>query len=487
MASAAEADGISAREDMVYFNGIDADTGTYAVPPMSIQALARCVRAGPELETQKRPMRAGLETFAPVFGKDLTAVGEVGWGVIFHADTAQAVRDALAPLIEHRRKQAGELLKVLDYKKGEQLRDWYIRHQIGFGTLEVTAVPYYLLLVGSPAEIPFEFQYLLGLEYAVGRLAFDTPDDYARYANSIASYETVPSVANTKQIVYWGTRHLGDPATNLSASQLIEPLANGIPSAQGYLKKPVQTAVGYSQKLYLGDEATRQTLLSTLHGDKPPAVMFTASHGMSLKSGRPAQSTDNGGLLCQEWPGFGTVKREHYLTGADVADDANVSGMVAFIFACFGGGTPDTDQFLMDLSQAGKAPPLAPQPFVAALPRRLLAHPRGSALAVIAHVDRAWGFSIKPPKINEPQIGPFYNGLGWVMDGSPIGHVIAQQFGQRYSALAAVLLNAISPTALAGTQPSDRDLVNYWLECNDARNYVVLGDPAARIRNDAFA
>ena len=29
---------------------------------------------------------------------------------------------ALAPFIEHRRKQAGDLLKVLDYKKGEQVR-----------------------------------------------------------------------------------------------------------------------------------------------------------------------------------------------------------------------------------------------------------------------------------------------------------------------------------------------------------------------------
>jgi hypothetical protein len=33
-------------------------------------------------------------------------------------------------------------------------------------------------------------------------------------------------------------------------------------------------------------------------------------------------------------------------------------------------------------------------------------------------------------------------------------------------------------------RPSDRDLVTYWLQRNDAQNYVLLGDPAARIRND---
>jgi hypothetical protein len=34
---------------------------------------------------------------------------------------------------------------------------------------------------------------------------------------------------------------------------------------------------------------------------------------------------------------------------------------------------------------------------------------------------------------------------------------------------------------------SDRDLVNCWLERNDAQKYVVLGDPAVRIRRNALA
>ena len=43
----------------------------------------------------------------------------------------------------------------------------------------------------------------------------------------------------------------------------------------------------------------------------------------------------------------------------------------------------------------------------------------------------------------------------------------------------------LSPTAPAGDKLSDKDLVNCWLERNDAQNYVMLGDPAVRIRNDA--
>lgn len=480
----------SANPDLIYFNGIDPDTGTYAVPPQTIDELAKKVRARPGVDALADVQGETPRSFAVPFDMDLTDLSQAGWGVIFSEDTPQSVRDALAPLLEHRRKQAGDLFKVLDYKrndqKGEQVRDWYRRHNIAAANLEPTLVPYYLLVAGPPTSIPFEFQYLLGAEYAVGRLAFDKPEEYARYAQSVVAYETAPSLRNNKEIVYWGTHHMGDPSTELSDTLLIEPLANGVPGAAGALKTPIHTKVGYAKKLFSGDEAARDALLGTLHSDKPPAVLFTASHGMSIKPDKPNQMTDNGALLCQDWTGFGRVERNHYLAAADIPDDANVSGLVAFLFACFGGGTPDTDQFLMDLSQAATAPPLAPKPFVAALPRRLLSHPKGSALAVIGHVDRAWGFSIKPPKMTDAKIGPFYNGLGFIMNGSPVGHAIAQQFGQRFTVLSATLLSAVSPTSPAFMRPSDRDLVTYWLERNDAQNYVMLGDPAVRIRKDAF-
>jgi hypothetical protein len=359
--------------------------------------------------------------------------------------------------------------------------------QIGVGTFAAERVPYYLLLAGPPTAIPFEFQYLLGGEYAVGRLAFDRATEYGQYARSVVAYETAASVGNHKEVVYWGTRHLGDPATNLSASLLVEPLARGTPDGPSLYKQSVHERLKYAGKLYDGDAALRAVLLETLHADKPPALLFTASHGMAIQSGRPNQMSDNGGLLCQDWPGFGSVKRQHYVAAADVSDDANVSGLVAILFACFGGGTPDTDQFLMNLAQPAAAPPLAPQPFVAALPRRLLAHPRGGALAVIGHVDRAWGFSIQPPKTTGSQIGPFYNGLCFILDGCPVGHAVAQQFGQRFVTLSATLLSVVSPSAPASLLPSDRDLVTYWLERNDAQNYVLLGDPAVRIRKDALA
>ena len=130
--------------------------------------------------------------------------------------------------------------------------------------------------------------------------------------------------------------------------------------------------------------------------------------------------------------------------------------------------------------------PLASEPFVAALPRRLLAHPNGGALAVVGHVDRAWSFSIRPPSASGPQIRTFINTLTYMLGGAPAGFAIQQNFGGRYCALSVELLNVLSPTAPPGDKLSDKALVNCWLERNDAQNNVMLRDPAVRIRNDVL-
>jgi hypothetical protein len=469
--------------DLLFVNGIDFDTGKYAFAPRSIDDIAKQVLARPGVRTFEETHGDKPRSFELPFGVT-EKLEDAGWGIVFHEDTPPEVRKALDPLIELRRKRAADRLKVLDYKKGEQVRDWYQRQGTSAGNLDPDKVPYYLLLIGGPDLIPFEFQYLVGVEYATGRLAFDKAEDYERYARSTVSYESAKAVLNAREIAYWGTRHLGDGATNLSASMLIDPLANGVPGSTGLLKQAINTQVRYDRKLSLGDDATKANLLQALHAQKPPAMLFTASHGLSMRSGQDGQTATQGALLCQDWPGFGSVRTEHCLAATDIADDANVNGTVAMLFACYGAGTPDMDQFLKDLSQAGKAPPLAPQPFVAALPRRLLAHPNGSALAVIGHVDRAWGFSMQAAKVADPQIATFRNSIGDILSGLPVGHAMCGRFGARFAELSAMLLSATAPNAAVASRPTDRDLVNRWIERNDAQNFVLLGDPAVRVRND---
>jgi Peptidase family C25 len=474
-------------KELVYVNGINFETGQYAVPPQPIDEIAKRIFQRPGLDKFSDVHAEHDRSFGVPFGVDLDQPPQAGWGIIFHPDTPQDVRAALAPLVAHRRQQIGDLVKELDYRRDEQMRDWYRRHGVSPGAVDPAIVPYYLVLIGGPELIPFEFQYLLGVDYAVGRLTFDTAGEYERYVRSVIAYETARTIPNGREIAYWGTRHPGDSATNLSAALLIDPLANGLADG-GLLKVPIHAdpKVNYQRKLMAADSATKANLLDLLHQAKPPAMLFTASHGMQLRSGQSAQATTQGALLCQDWTTFGSVKPSHILAAADVLDDANVNGMVAMIFACFGAGTPDADQFLMDLSQAGNAPTLAPKPFISALPRRLLTHPNGSALAVIGHIDRAWAYSIQAPKTAGPQILAFRNSLGFLMTGMPVGYVLSGQFSSRFSALSAALLSATSPTAPPAIRLPDRDLVTAWIQRNDAQNYVLLGDPAVRIRADVL-
>ena len=125
----------------------------------------------------------------------------------------------------------------------------------------------------------------------------------------------------------------------------------------------------------------------------------------------------------------GSPDPSHFLTAADLDDEASVHGLIAFLFACYGAGTPVSDHFLADRS---KAPvPIAESPFVAALPQRLLTHPGGGALAVIGHVERAWGYSIRPVGLDN-RLLPFRNLLGRVLRGDPVG-LATKDFSDRYA------------------------------------------------------
>ena len=214
---------------------------------LAIDDIARQVSAHPGTDAFGNVHGDKPRSFALPFDMDPKKLDSSGWGIMFHEETPQKVRDALEPLMALRRTQAPERFKVLDYKKGEQARDWYACRGLAPGSIDPEIVPYYLLLIGPPDQIPFEFQYLLGVDYAIGRLSFDAPEDYERYARSTAAYESARSVPNGKEVSYWGTRHLGDPATDLSASMLIDPLANGIAGTAGALKQAINDTVGYGR------------------------------------------------------------------------------------------------------------------------------------------------------------------------------------------------------------------------------------------------
>ncbi|MFT3766641.1 MAG: C25 family cysteine peptidase [Minicystis sp.] len=462
-----EPDAASVPDDALSANGIDGTTGRPAFAPLTVTDIAARVRA----ELADQPF--GIDHDEIGIKRGAEDIAESGWGVVVPEGLDPAVRRALDKLCAHRAKQAGARYQELDFRPhDDDFARWLVRHEISPGDPNHDVVPKYLLLLGPPELIPLSFQYLLGIEYGVGRLCFDTPEEYARYAESVVAYETAPAATTAREICLWGPRR--DRATEVSSDDLLAPLVQGWGRSMG-----LGDAAQFRTTARLAEEATKENLLAALHrtSELPPTLLFTASHGAVWPSEHARQAAEQGAILAHDWFPGEPVERAHRIAADDIADSARIHGLVAFLFACYSAGTPAIDSF--PRSRAEPLRTIAPAPFISALPRRLLAHPGGGALGVIGHVDRAWGYSMKRAGA-APQVGPFREGLLRILRGAPLGDALAD-FGRRYSVLSTSLLSALDRGAAS---ISDDDLARRWIERNDAQGYVLLGDPGASVRRD---
>jgi hypothetical protein len=477
----------------IHPNGLDGRGGGYLLPALSFAEVARLARGRPvdpaflaELRRRARftpsaPRRALAE------GRDPKLLEEAGWGVVFPAGAdAEPLRQALAPLLELRRGQAARLDERLyreiggaaGYREGETTTPFLERLGAGPGPVDPTRVPYYLLLVGSPEAVPFRLQYQLGVQHAVGRLSFDSLEEYRRYAESVVAAETGAArgeASRARRAVFFAPANPGDEATRRSSRWLVPPLAASLQEER----------FGWQVETVSGPAATRARLAELLGAEGPgeaPALVFTAGHGVGFESGDPLQAEHQGALVCQDWPGpgGGGLERPHWLAAEDVGSDARPAGLVAFFFACFGAGTPREDDFTRQApaTEPTQRRQLAPQAFVSRLPRRLLGHPRGGALAVVGHVERAWDYSFLWEDAGS-QTEVFSSALRRLLGGHPVGSAL-EFFGQRYAQLEAALSEETEALGFGKTL-DEALLARLWTAARDARNTTLLGDPAVRV------
>jgi hypothetical protein len=466
-------------DNLLHFNGIDGDTGDYALPPMPPADLARLIRgeAGPENLTELRdkqrnkdPKHLGVRE-----GVDPKNLAETGWGIVFPQDADPAIREALSPLLALREGQAGERFRIYagedGYQTGETKSHWLARRprKMGPGQTDPRRVPYYLLICASPEEVPDRFQSQLDVQYAVGRIHFDDLDGYANYARSVVEAET-GGLRLPRRMEVFGVANPMDQATLLSAKHLVAPVRDEL----------AEDFADWSFTASMRERATKARLAELLGGADTPALLFTASHGMGFGPDSKRQLPHQGALLCQDWPGpgmhQGPIPQDCYFAGDDLGADANLLGLIAFFFACYGAGTPELDEFAQQAFQQPSR--ISPHPFMARLPMQMLARPRGGALAVIGHVDRAWSYSFRWPGAGR-QTGVFRDAFHRLLAGHPVGSAM-EPFGARYAELSTLLSDDLQQ-ADRGRSLEPRDLAGKWTANNDARGYALIGDPAVRL------
>lgn len=413
--------------------------------------------------------RGGFEFHSPNLNDPL----ETKWALLLSGKDkdAKRIETTLSPLVEHRK---GQVIFGPESDDLSTLEDWIFNEYTQKLDEER---PYYILIAGGPDSVPFRFQYLLDAHAAVGRLSFDELDDYANYAKKVVEFESRDEYSVQKRAVFFAPEHDGDAPTFLSRHHMTDPLV-----ARAQEK-------GVPVSYLAADEATLVNLLSTLRGgagSTAPALLYTASHGLGVPGpNEDARKGLQGAICCQDYDGEAGV-----FSAETVPTDSFLHGSIVFTFACYGAGTPKNSDFFHWIKDPGLLACRPDQDFVAALPKRLLAHPQGP-LVFIGHIDPAWVHCFADPahvatdKGWGSRMGPFRLTVEHLLDGATVGYAV-KKFNEVYSFLSVRLAgmeDQFRRDRMRGQDPRwTRQMVDTWITRNDTQNFIVLGDPAVKAK-----
>jgi hypothetical protein len=478
---------------LYYVYGINGSTGGYLdeplTPPEVGDAAREQVEKQSEAEVRVLRTRAAMEepSLGVALDVDVRKLGEAGWGAIFAKGADPGIKDALQPLLDHRQEKAGDLFKVYEgddgYLPGDTWESFRLRHKVKTGLAKPEQMPYYLLIVGDPETIPYDFQYMADVERAVGRVYFDKLEQYAYYAQSVVRAEDKETpLLLPRRATFFGTSNPDDKPTQYSSKDLIVPLAEEL--------APTRAEHNWQLDIVEPANATKARLGELLGGPQTPSLLFTATHGAGFNQDDAFYPEHQGALVTREWPGPKAwrrrLKEEFFFSGEHVSDAAQLWGMIAVFFACFGAGTPRLNDFYhLKERRPRERLHLADEALLAPLPRRLLCHPRGGALAVAGHVERAWTTSFKegPGPLAPRDLDAFKELFRLLMLGFPLGAAL-EDMNARYAHYSTQItkdLYHVMHTGMTYTDDLKIRVARLWTANNDARNYIIVGDPAVRL------
>ncbi|MFL6388959.1 MAG: hypothetical protein ACJ71U_15870 [Terriglobales bacterium] len=335
--------------------------------------------------------------------------------------------------------------------------------QSPFGTGR-ESMPYYILICGTPDQVPWELQYVLNAHYAVGRLHL-TGAALENYVNALL-LEWKDLGADTRKAVVWAVNHGGDDITALMrdviAVRVRDKLAHDTELAAG-----VQFLDG-------AGNATVLKLAKCL-SDNKPAVIITTSHGQTYPLDNPATLGNELGLLVDQ--GYASVKPSDVLKGWQPA------GAIWYAHACCSAGASaqtmfdgltqegsDVDRVLKGVAAVGnKVAPMPTELLGAAKPLR----------AFIGHVEPTFDWTLKNFDTNQL--------LAWSLEEalytelyqpSPVGYA----FRRWYDRLASLYTSYDQELVAFGRGNNTRAaMLKDLLAARDVQSTVLLGDPTATL------
>jgi hypothetical protein len=401
-----------------------------------------------------------------------------GWSILVSGQDPRkdAILEALAPLAKARGMASPAKPLLFSSAGPDDWQQWLTDHYYALD-LAGQQVPGYVLIVGGPEQVPFGFQSLMDSVASVGRLEFAQIEDLAVYAAKLLRLEAAPDPVVAREALFFATDAGPKDPTYFSRKYMAEPLA-----------AHVRDDLKFKTTEIFGDVATKANLLQALKQTKA-GLVYTASHGLGATSETQSVQTQYNGAICCQCEGQLTL--DHLLAADDIPmTEPILEGAVLFQFACFGYGTPAVSEYAHWLPETwGKPQKNAERDFIAALPKRLLAHPRGP-IAFIGHLDTAFlhGFAdaSQPHTLDRwhTRIAPFKKVVDQLLGVQPSG-LAMEGINERYSLCNAMLANTndrVQKGTMNWTDETRAGFLDTWITRGDAQNYLIFGDPAASLR-----
>ncbi|MRG98056.1 helix-turn-helix domain-containing protein [Polyangium spumosum] len=435
------------------------------------------------------------------------ALPEQRWALVAPKGPAgDRLLSLLEPLRKKREEEQGEDALVYRVDPGMDpvaVAAWIQKEYRDAVGRREAARPRYLLLLGGPELISWDFQQMLGGEVFVGRLAFRDDRGYEAYVDKAVRWADATEAPRARTLYHAvldgtramveGDRHLVRPSLEMAR----QGQAAGTFGAEEIVEVPTDPA-GTALDLSSAAGVLLREAARTRAG-----VLFTMSHGAGIpRAGwrsREEQHAHQGAMVLG--------RKGDLLTANDISRGPFLPGGVWFMFACYGAGTPSRSAYLPWLSRLhelgviGNAadgvlaalPQRGDPPFIAALPQAALANPEGP-LGVVGHVDLAWTWSFLDYDLESGGLVPksraerFQGILQAFVHGHRFGvahHEIARFFRSVSTELTISYEERAHRASLSSDfveeQASRVRRANLWMQRQDLAAYVLLGDPAARL------
>ncbi|MEK6374291.1 MAG: hypothetical protein AABO58_16510 [Acidobacteriota bacterium] len=427
------------------------------------------------LQDYPQPLAAG----EPVDERDWRHA-DVGWGLVlpdneaFSRDERAKAADASPPIkkLLAARPRAPVFRYRPDVKKGflrryttdGKERDIALSgSERGIGDQKL---PWYMLIVGSPTEIPWQLQYLMNVSCFTGRLDLDQ-EGLGRYVDALIN-DWKDSVATSNRPVVWAVDHGQPDITWLMRHAIADPVA-------GNLRADDQIKDGITH--LAGAAATTSALIKAL-GSARPAFVLTTSHGLTSPLDDPIAMAkqlgylvdDQGAILTpeallDEWQPDGAIWYAHACCSAGSDDSTSYKGLV----------TPGSlvEQTLEAVGSLGAR--------VAPLPRALLGAAK-PARAFIGQVEPTFNYTLRNPENRQVLTATIQKALYNHMfrkQPEPVGMALAPCY--RHVGELFALWEQLVRDVTKAVKDARAAAMNAQLMAVDRQSMVILGDPTAAL------